>query len=254
MTTVAVGSGMLGVLGFLRLTRRPLLSGVAGAWTSLIVSMADATNQMPQMMLRLTEPTHPSVVADEIVCPSVREFEPCVDDLRCRTMLSKGIKSASLLTCVEACRARAARLNEAAQGLGDEGGSLAEQEPVSRAMEPETWRAHQSAPIDDGDSADVHSLGGVDGTSADSDGRRQPNSWDAVRTRYAERLATGGRGSERGGPSTAALPHRDAPDQDGISEPAAALEPEVRVPPSQHQQPGARSSKTKNQWGDDVME
>ena len=72
---VLVGSAVLGVVATLRVTRRPLLSSMAGAAISLACTSSDAAKRMPSALLEVARVPEPSGIADEVVCPAVLEFE-----------------------------------------------------------------------------------------------------------------------------------------------------------------------------------
>ena len=107
-TTIA--AGMLS----LRLTRNPLLSGVASAMFGGAITASDALNRFPTHFLEHIQ-QHPtgttSAIVDTVVCPAVKEFEPCFSDFACRTRLEGGNERAgTLLAAYDACKARAQQL------------------------------------------------------------------------------------------------------------------------------------------------
>ena len=86
--TASVGAGGIGCVIALRATRVPILSGLVGTAAGLAGASVSVASRMPQVLLDVAREDAPSVLADEIVCPAVREFEPCVRDARCRALMS----------------------------------------------------------------------------------------------------------------------------------------------------------------------
>lgn len=171
---------------------------------------------MPKLILNLTSVADgPSALVDEVVCPAVREFAPCVDDARCRQQLSKGVASASLISCVEACRRRpstdAWKTGAAASDALDG--------QTNGAASPRAEDRGDGELLDDGGGVDTHNhhhhgIGGarsddgelvvpavaptVAATSTSGAPGGHSSSWDAVRARYRERQQSSGAPAVRG--------------------------------------------------------
>jgi hypothetical protein len=61
-----------------------LLGDAVGAYVA-VAGMPDAVAEV------IRKPEHRNVVADEMICPAVREFEPCAADSDCRALMASNI-------------------------------------------------------------------------------------------------------------------------------------------------------------------
>ena len=149
---------------------RPVLNGLAAACAGTMVSVMDVAVTMPRVVLAMVEdPAHShSKLTDDVLCPALREFEPCAQSVDCRSLLAAQ-RSGILLHCVDACRARTLRF---------EGGS----EMAAPSHKNDFGEAVQNIDV-------VHVPGAgtehdaVAGLVADPGGHKATNSWDAVRAR-----------------------------------------------------------------------
>ena len=137
---VTMGTASVAALAMVRLTSSRMLWGLTGLSFGISAAALNAAYRMPFALLEMAQGSTPSAIADEIVCPAVREFEPCVDDPKCHALMSTGARRAqTLLSCVDACRARAALLRgttaaaaaAAAPAMGElsDGSIMAHEEP-----------------------------------------------------------------------------------------------------------------------------
>ena len=255
-TLVGLGSTVAAGVLSLRLTRNPLLSGVASALAGGTITAWDALNRFPSKFLEHIK-QHPngttSAVVDTVVCPAVKEFEPCFSDFGCRSRLEGGNERAgTLLAAYDACKARAQQLqrsfsasadsrNVAAPEMGlpevDDPSQLPPQPQYSEAAatqpapeplhaeEPARRPANASAPLD----------GPSGWNSQDAPG----SSWDAVRARHRAAREAANR-------SDGALPDEPAAEMFEPTRPLPAISP---ASSGTH---GPR--RKKNQYGDDILE
>ena len=104
---VSIGSGLVTGLLSMRISRRPIIAGLTGGVVGPLVGTMTVATSFPDALLHmLDEPNVDSMIVDEVVCPAVQEFQPCLRDERCKRLLSKGERSSTLLGCIDACTAR----------------------------------------------------------------------------------------------------------------------------------------------------
>ena len=209
-----VASAVGGILT-LRASRRPFVSAFVGSSIGFTAAMLDVANSVPSRLLEIarSSPAN-STIADEMVCPAIKEFEPCLRDMRCRAMLQSGTNSSTLLDCHEACKARAARLSvmmstrdvgapssmvaalhdgEASGGMSADGDRLGdEQPPVGLGMDEPAVSPTATAPSAVGaptafDTAPAPAAPVTRAAVWEPAVPGATSSWDAVRARYEQR-------------------------------------------------------------------
>lgn len=94
--------------GVLPRRTRPLTSAAAAAVVGGAAGTVFGASRMAETILRMAgrpaEDGKPSVLVDHILCPSVREFDPCADDQRCAALMRA--QSTTLWECGLRCRER----------------------------------------------------------------------------------------------------------------------------------------------------
>lgn len=94
--------------GVLPRRTRPLTSAAGAAVVGGVTGTLFGASRMAETILRMAgrpaEDGKPSVLVDQILCPSVREFDPCADDQRCAALMRA--QSSTLFECGRRCRER----------------------------------------------------------------------------------------------------------------------------------------------------
>ena len=249
---VALGSSAAALIFTTVTFKRSVMGAVVGGVSSGIfgagAAAVDIANNMPQAMLGVVSHVEPSAMADELICPSVLEFEPCARDARCRDLMYAGERTGLLIQCLDACRSRSAHYRATASAsvamgvdaaaaneeVSDHGTMTNVSEPNGA---PHTFGVLQDEPHD----PHPHPHAPHRHTRSTNTGRErvsQASSWEAVRARH--------RAAE-------AASHAQVPDEtleSSSGAPAPIFEPGLTQPARQPQQPRRKT----NAYGDDVME
>lgn len=187
----SVGGGLATGLLALRVSRSPVLGGVFGGAMGPAMGMLSVVNNFPDALLQmLCRRDVDSLIADEVVCPAVKEFEPCVRNESCYRLVAGGEAGSTLLGCVHACRARSKQLRDAFMQPGD-----AQLQPQP-GWDDATMRNESASSVREHEPAMQPARSA---TAADPP-PQSGSSWDAVRERHrARREGTAGGSSDDNG-------------------------------------------------------
>ena len=163
--------------------------------------------------------------------------------MRCRAVLSAGTNSATLLACVEACRARASLARPLDGWSADLPGHVARGQP---ALGDEGSEAEVLAPAEDAllapheGPSEVEVLGATSVAEATMDETRAgASSWEAVRARHRARL----RAEEQ-------QAHTAQPQEHAQERQRAVTD---HATDAQHAAPGRGAARKKTAYGDDAL-
>ena len=170
----------------------------------------------------------------------------CTQDSRCRAVLSAGTNSATLLACVEACRARASLARPLDGWSADLPGHVARGQP---ALGDEGSEAEVLAPAEDAllalheGPSEAEVLGATSVAEATMDETRAgASSWEAVRARHRARLRAEEQQAHTAQPQEHALHAQER--QRAVTDHATD---------AQHAAPGRGAARKKTAYGDDAL-
>ena len=94
---------------------------------------------MPHAVKQIISQPAPSSLADDLLCPAVREFEPCANNAHCRERLKRSI---FLLDCLRLCQQRATLRERRASQACDTTDAFASAHSAGFEMDPSTVNTH----------------------------------------------------------------------------------------------------------------
>eukprot|EP00320_Phaeocystis_rex_P009660 CAMPEP_0119070380 /NCGR_PEP_ID=MMETSP1178-20130426/37968_1 /TAXON_ID=33656 /ORGANISM="unid sp, Strain CCMP2000" /LENGTH=213 /DNA_ID=CAMNT_0007052211 /DNA_START=16 /DNA_END=657 /DNA_ORIENTATION=- len=109
--------------GFLPRRSRPLASAAVAVSFGSAAGVIYGALATAEAVEKMVGQAVPSVLADRVICPAIREFGPCLEDERCAAAMAAS--SGRLFRCCALCQERAARAPPRAppaQGFGGDGG------------------------------------------------------------------------------------------------------------------------------------